>query len=284
MRKKSGWGCQWYCCVRARAFLWSSWWFTFGPDSLGARLARWLLAAGGCCWLRTDLRGSVAEKFDALDALARRLCVAACSLVVTCLAGRIQHTCCWRLCLHPHSTLIFHHLLPSSPLPLLTDTVAQTILYNCSFPSSRPCLSHHPTDDGFAQIYPEKLNQSSNSSTTFHNDKFFWSLQNITWIGSTEFTPRRLPFSSYRWWFLSGPFDNNFWDKNYDNLVSLFQAISPATTDSNHIFICGVQSLVTMLPQHLSQYDIKHIITTSCQLPFNEFLMETVPPSHLYHI
>jgi hypothetical protein len=54
-----------------------------------------------------------------------------------------------------------------------------------------------------------------------------------------------------------------FWDKSYDNLVSLFQAISPATSDSrsNHIFICGVQSLVTMIPQHLSQYDIKHIIT-----------------------
>ena len=54
-----------------------------------------------------------------------------------------------------------------------------------------------------------------------------------------------------------------FWEKNYENLTFLLQAVFPSTTDrySDHIFVCGIQSLVSILPKHLALYDIKHIIS-----------------------
>ena len=155
---------------------------------------------------------------------------------------------------------------PKPPSLPLTDTVAQTI-YNCSFPSS-PCLSHHPTDViQWLRANITRKAKSSNPSTTFHYDtlqkyspEVFKTLLELARLNLYQ-PDYRFPQTDDD--FYHALLTTIFWDKSYDNLVSLFQAISPATTDSrsNHIFICGVQSLVTMLPQHLSQYDIKHIIT-----------------------
>ena len=161
------------------------------------------------------------------------------------------------------------HRQDTKPFPLslpLTETVAQTI-YNCSFPSS-PCLSHHPTDViQWLRANISRKAKSSNPSPTFHYDtltkyspEVFKTLLELARLNLHQ-PDYRFPHTDDD--FYRAILTTIFWDKSYDNLVSLFQAISPATTDSrsNHIFICGVQSLVTMIPQHLSQYDIKHIIT-----------------------
>jgi hypothetical protein len=129
-------------------------------------------------------------------------------------------------------------------------------------------LSHHPTDViQWLRANISRKAKSSNPSPTFHYDTLIKYSPEV-FKTLLELARLNLHQPDYRF----PPTDDDFyrallttifWDKSYDNLVSLFQAISPTTTDSrsNHIFICGVQSLVTMLPQHLSQYDIKHIIT-----------------------
>ena len=81
-----------------------------------------------------------------------------------------------------------------------------------------------------------------------------------------------------------------FWDKNYDNLLSLFQSAVPPISDqfSNHVLVCGVRSIITILPEHLSQYDIKHIIsavhkflTSPLQLLFDGYCTTITSLDHI---
>ena len=79
-----------------------------------------------------------------------------------------------------------------------------------------------------------------------------------------------------------------FW-KIYENLLSLFQSAVPQTSDqfSNHVFVCGVRSIITILPEHLNQYDIKHIISAVRKFltpPLQRSLMVIVLPLHLLTI
>ena len=150
--------------------------------------------------------------------------------------------------------------------PHTPDALAQTIT-NCTYPNA-PLLSHHPTHvvSWFRQSILRKTKLTT-TSKTFHYDamrKFspevFLTLRDMARIhfNSIDF---RFPTDDDA--FYAAILTTIFWDKNYENLLSLFQSAVPQTSDqfSNHIFVCGVRSIITILPEHLSQYDIKHIIS-----------------------
>jgi len=161
------------------------------------------------------------------------------------------------------------HRQDTKPFPLslpLPETVAQTIT-NCTYPNA-PLLSHHPTHvvSWFRQSILRKTKLTT-TSKTFHYDamrKFspevFLTLRDMARMNfnSIDF---RFPADDDA--FYAAILTTIFWDKNYDNLLSLFQSAVSPTSDqfSNHVYVCGVRSIITILPEHLNQYDIKHIIS-----------------------
>jgi hypothetical protein len=148
----------------------------------------------------------------------------------------------------------------------IADDIAQSIT-NCTYPNT-PVLSHHPTHvvSWFRQSILRKTKLAT-SSPTFHYDamrKFspevFLTLRDMARM---QFNILDFRFPANDDAFYAAILTKIFWDKNYDNLLSLFQSAVPPTSDqfSNHVFVCGFRSIITILPAHLNQYDIKHIIS-----------------------
>jgi hypothetical protein len=148
----------------------------------------------------------------------------------------------------------------------IADHIAQSIT-NCTYPNT-PVLSHHPTHvvSWFRQSILRKTKLAT-SSPTFHYDamrKFspevFLTLRDMARM---QFNILDFRFPADDDAFYAAILTTIFWDKNYDNLLSLFQSAVPPTSDqfSNHVYVCGVRSIITILPEHLNQYDINHIIS-----------------------
>ena len=154
------------------------------------------------------------------------------------------------------------HTLPLPPSPHITDALAQTIT-NCTYPNA-PLLSHHPIHvvPWFRQSILRK-SKTSNPSNTFHYDSLrkFSPDVFLTLRDQIHFNDPKFRFPNQDDDFYSAILTTIFYEKSYDNLLLLINSVVPSTSDacSDHIFVCGIQSLVTILPQHLSQYDIKHV-------------------------